>query len=57
MNLRPVPDKPVRLSQPTGPQPCPARTTAYLGFAQPTTIPCGGVAGHAGQHHYEIRWS
>lgn len=39
-----------------GDSPCPARCTAVLGFATPTQIPCGLVAGHAGSHRYSIEW-
>jgi len=37
--------------------PCPSRFAALLGFPVLTSIPCGLSAGHAGDHHYEARWT
>jgi hypothetical protein len=44
----PLPNRPLR--------PCPASVDAVLGFAEPTTIPCGLEAGHEGKHRYLIEW-
>ena len=38
-------------------RPCPAEVEAVLGFAEPTTIPCGLEAGHEGRHRYLIEWA
>lgn len=37
-------------------KPCLSRFAAILGFPQPTILPCGLAAGHAGRHRYEAEW-
>lgn len=39
-----------------GARPCPSKFTAVLGFAEPTEIPCGLIAGHPGRHQYAAEW-